>query len=292
MSKQRFASQVNVNKNLSKPVTQHYLPKKTESAFAKPDHMIASSSSMNSSKNMPRFSSNDMIHNHYLDVAKKKIQDRDRNSTTSIFTGHRFSPNKTSAVYEKTSPRSDLRRKTTGRIFKFVGLRWIPTGKLFDSCTSKVNSEPPHGSNVDILNIHECKQTLDVSAGKSQSMAGEKADISETIVNVDSQMMIRNNDIKPRTSMSDDICTKRFNPRTTMSTKVHQAAESVTTSNELDLLFDPLFDEYFNGVNQVVSKSFAVTTTDASNKCQHQHDSTSSTLSPATTVTANENFNL
>ncbi|GJU91099.1 hypothetical protein Tco_1303522 [Tanacetum coccineum] len=67
-----------------------------------------------------------------------------------IFTGHRFSPNKTSAVYEKTSPRSDLRWKPTGRIFKSVGLRWIPTGKLFDSCTSKVDSEPPHGSNVDI----------------------------------------------------------------------------------------------------------------------------------------------
>ncbi|GKE79331.1 putative ribonuclease H-like domain-containing protein, partial [Tanacetum coccineum] len=40
MSKQRFASQVDVNKNLSKPVTQHYLPKKTESTFAKPDHML------------------------------------------------------------------------------------------------------------------------------------------------------------------------------------------------------------------------------------------------------------
>ncbi|GJZ34336.1 hypothetical protein Tco_0580153 [Tanacetum coccineum] len=39
MSKQRFASQVDVNKNLSKPVTQHYLPKKTESTFAKPDHI-------------------------------------------------------------------------------------------------------------------------------------------------------------------------------------------------------------------------------------------------------------
>ncbi|GJV23520.1 hypothetical protein Tco_1376215 [Tanacetum coccineum] len=75
MSKQRFASQVDVNKNLSKPVTQHYLPKKTESAFAKPDHVIASSSSRNSSKNMPRFSSNDMVHNHYLDGCKlrKKI---------------------------------------------------------------------------------------------------------------------------------------------------------------------------------------------------------------------------
>ncbi|GJY70229.1 hypothetical protein Tco_0473932 [Tanacetum coccineum] len=31
----------------------------------------------------------------------------------TIFTGHKFSPNKASIVYEKTSPRSDLRRKPT-----------------------------------------------------------------------------------------------------------------------------------------------------------------------------------
>ncbi|GJS27124.1 hypothetical protein Tco_0487744 [Tanacetum coccineum] len=368
MSKQRFASQVDVNKNLSKPVTQHYLPKKTESAFAKPDHMIAYSSSRNSSKNMPRFSSNDMVHNHYLDVSKKQIQERDRNSTTSvttstriqttaddskpkprsnnqtsrclpisktshvtitdvpkadhskssssfleskqfvcstchkcvfnanhdacitkllkeinssakiqshktknskkpvdqknntqkpgrqIFTGHRFSLNNTFAVYEKTSPRFDLRWKPTCRIFKSVGLRWIPTGKLFDSCTSKVDSEPPHGSNVDILNIHECKQTLDVSAGTS--------------INVQKEQSLD------------------------LSVEVHQAAKTVTTSNELDLLFGPLFDEYFNGENQIVLKSFAVTTTDASNKRQQQPDSTSSTSTLTTTVTATGNFDL
>ncbi|GKA46993.1 hypothetical protein Tco_0739876 [Tanacetum coccineum] len=151
-----------------------------------------------------------------------------------IFTGHRFSPNKTSAVYEKTSPRSDLRWKPTGRIFKSVGLRWIPTGKLFDSCISKVDSEPPHGSNVDIPHIHECKQTLDVSAGTS--------------INVQKEQSLD------------------------LSAEVHQAAETVTTSNELDLLFGPLFDEYFNGENQVVLKSSAVTTTDASNKRQQQLD--------------------
>ncbi|GKB16957.1 hypothetical protein Tco_0850880 [Tanacetum coccineum] len=77
-----------------------------------------------------------------------------------------------------------------------------------------------------------------------------------------------------------------------MSTEVHQVAETVTTSNELDLLFGPLFDEYFNGENQVVLKSSAVTTTDASNKRQQQPDSTSSTLTLATTVTANGNFDL
>ncbi|GJS12003.1 hypothetical protein Tco_0368799 [Tanacetum coccineum] len=84
MSKQQFASQVDVNNNLSKPVTQHYFPKRREYVFAKPDHMIASSESRNSSKNMPRFSSNDMVHNHYLDEARKKTQERDRNSKSSM----------------------------------------------------------------------------------------------------------------------------------------------------------------------------------------------------------------
>ncbi|GJU58231.1 hypothetical protein Tco_1235997 [Tanacetum coccineum] len=159
--------------------------------------MIASSESRNSSKNMPRFSSNDMIPSNEIQNSNKPVDQKSHTQKPGrqIFTGHRFSPNKTSVVYEKTSPRSDLRWKPTGRIFKSVGLRWIPTGKLFDSCTSKVDSEPPHGSNVDIPNIHECKQTLDVSAGKSQSMVAEKADISETIVKVDSQMMIQKNDV-------------------------------------------------------------------------------------------------
>ncbi|GJU42807.1 zinc finger, CCHC-type containing protein [Tanacetum coccineum] len=71
-----------------------------------------------------------------------------------------------------------------------------------------------------------------------------------------------------------------------MSTEVHQAAETVTTSNELDLLFGPLFDEYLNGENQVVLKSSAVTTADASDKRQQQPDSTSSTSTLATSVTA------
>ncbi|GJY92419.1 hypothetical protein Tco_0508201 [Tanacetum coccineum] len=237
MSKPRFASQVDVSNSLLRPVTQHYLPKRRESIFAKLDHMIASSESRNSSKNMPRFSSNDMVHNHYLDEARKMTQERDRNSKTSvmpsarfqstangskpkprstnqstrslpisksscvmittvpkadhskssssfsdskhfvcstchkrvfnanhdacitkllkevnshakiqshktinsnkpvdqkshtqkpsrqIFTRHRFSPNKTSVVYEKTYPRFNLRWKPTGRIFKSVGLR-------------------------------------------------------------------------------------------------------------------------------------------------------------------------
>ncbi|GKF76339.1 hypothetical protein Tco_0225783, partial [Tanacetum coccineum] len=84
-----------------------------------------------------------------------------------FFTGNRFSPNKTFVVYEKTSPRSDLRCKPTSNIFKTIGLRWIPTGKILAFCTSKDDSEPTHGSNIDISNIHECKQTVNLSAGTS-----------------------------------------------------------------------------------------------------------------------------
>ncbi|GKC93812.1 hypothetical protein Tco_1159254 [Tanacetum coccineum] len=108
-SKPRFASQVDVNNDLSKPVTTHYLPKERESVVAKPYHVIASSKYRNSSKNMPRFSSNDMVHNHYLKEAKKKTQDE---------------------------------------------------GKIFDSSTNKVDSEPPNGSNENITNPYECEQTL------------------------------------------------------------------------------------------------------------------------------------
>ncbi|GJV47043.1 hypothetical protein Tco_1437255 [Tanacetum coccineum] len=74
ISKSRFASQVDMNNDLSKPVTTHYLPKERESAIVKPHHLIASSESRNNLKNMPRFSSNDIVYNRYLDEARKKTQ--------------------------------------------------------------------------------------------------------------------------------------------------------------------------------------------------------------------------
>ncbi|GKD66255.1 hypothetical protein Tco_1308363 [Tanacetum coccineum] len=287
ISKPRFTSQVDVNNDLSKPVTTHYLPKERKSAVVKPHHVIASSEFRNSSKNMSRFSSNDMVHNHYLEEAKKKTQESSRNSEPSVMPsarsqstangskpkprinnqksrnwpasktsyvttktvpiaehsrnsrnfsdskhfvcstcqkcvfnanhdtcvtkflnevnsrakvpsnkttnrnkpveqisvakkperhiskGHRFSIKKTSVVHEKTmTPRSCLRWKPTGKIFKTVGLRWVPTRKIFTSSTTKVDSEPPNGSNEDITNPYECKQTLDVSACTLNLSAG------------------------------------------------------------------------------------------------------------------------
>ncbi|GJU57888.1 hypothetical protein Tco_1235654 [Tanacetum coccineum] len=82
-----------------------------------------------------------------------------------IIIGHRFSPNKSSAVYEKTNtPRSCLRWILTGRIFNIVGLRWVPTRKTFTSSTTKVDCELPNGLNDYITNLYKCDQTFNVSA--------------------------------------------------------------------------------------------------------------------------------
>ncbi|GJW37566.1 hypothetical protein Tco_0060486 [Tanacetum coccineum] len=217
ISKQRFASQVDENNDLSKPVTTHYLPKEKESAVAKPHHMIAPGSS--------RYSSNDMVHKHYLEEAKKKTQESSRNSEPSVMPSARsqsttngskptprinnqksrnWPASKSSCVTTKTVPIAEHSRnsrsfsdsnkdcvttktvlnmsemwKPTGKIFKTVGLRWVPTRKIFTSSTTKVNSEPQNGSNDDITNQYECEQTLDVSAMGIQKKCMDKGEKKE-----------------------------------------------------------------------------------------------------------------
>nr|GEU47626.1 hypothetical protein [Tanacetum cinerariifolium] len=109
-----------------------------------------------------------------------------------------------------------------------------------------------------------------------------------------------------------------FNKRTSVIVKTihvnfdelpHMASDHVssdpvpqlTTSNELDLLFSPMFDELLNGSTQVVSKSSTVSTADAPNQCQQQHSTplnNQTTPEPscqvptqAPTATSTENIN-
>nr|GEW29038.1 hypothetical protein [Tanacetum cinerariifolium] len=82
---------------------------------------------------------------------------------------------------------------------------------------------------------------------------------------------------------------------------VIQADRTVTTSNELDLLFSLMFDELLNGSTQVMSKSSAVTTTDVPNQSQQQHttplnnqtttDPTCHVPTQAPTVASTKNIN-
>nr|GEW20671.1 retrovirus-related Pol polyprotein from transposon TNT 1-94 [Tanacetum cinerariifolium] len=82
---------------------------------------------------------------------------------------------------------------------------------------------------------------------------------------------------------------------------VTQADRTVTTSNELDLLFSLMFDELLNGSFKVVSKSSTISTPDATNQRQQQHTTPLSnqttpdpscqvpTLAPSVTSTENMN---
>nr|GEX45890.1 hypothetical protein [Tanacetum cinerariifolium] len=75
-------------------------------------------------------------------------------------------------------------------------------------------------------------------------------------------------------------------------TSVMPSTRLQNTDRELESLFGPLFDEYFNRENQVVSKFSVVTTADASDKRQQQSDSALSTSTLGPIVTADGNFDL
>nr|GFA63634.1 hypothetical protein [Tanacetum cinerariifolium] len=81
---------------------------------------------------------------------------------------------------------------------------------------------------------------------------------------------------------------------------VSHGDKTVTTSNELDLLFSPMFDELLNGSSKVVSKSSAVSAAHAPNERQqlttplNNHTTPTPTCQTppiATTVISSENIN-
>ncbi|GJT70883.1 retrovirus-related pol polyprotein from transposon TNT 1-94 [Tanacetum coccineum] len=151
--------------------------------------------------------------------------------------GQRFSLNKSSAVHEKPhTPRSCLRWKPTGRIFKTVSLRWIPTGKMFTDSTTKVDSEPPNGSNDDITNPYECNQTLYVSAGTSNSSAGTSVNPLKERLRFKPWSSLSNNvwtkQFKPRSS-SNDVWTKQFKPRSSSNDVWTKQFKPRSSSNDV-----------------------------------------------------------
>nr|GEX22945.1 Gag-Pol polyprotein [Tanacetum cinerariifolium] len=105
--------------------------------------------------------------------------------------------------------------KPTGKIFKTVVLRWVPTGRILTSSTTKVYSEPLNGSNADITNQYECGQTLDVSTG-----------------------------LVPQRQKASDYDNSDPVPQ---RQDVYSLADAdVPSQQELDMLFGPLYDEFFN----------------------------------------------
>nr|GFC41073.1 hypothetical protein [Tanacetum cinerariifolium] len=74
-----------------------------------------------------------------------------------------------------------------------------------------------------------------------------------------------------------------LSPAIQRQANVPQADRTVSTSNELDLLFILMFDELLNGSSKVVSKSFAVCSADAPNQRHHYTTPLNNHTTPAPT---------
>nr|GEU42192.1 copia-type Pol polyprotein [Tanacetum cinerariifolium] len=197
ISKPRCDSQVDVNYDLSKPVTTHYLPKEKEAASAKPHHMITSSNTRISLKNMPRFSSNDMVHNHYLEEAKKRTQERSRNSEPSLMPSVR-----SQSTYNCSKPKPWINNQTTRN--------WPASKNSFVTTKTKCVFSANHDSCV-------TKFLKDVN---SRAKVPSK------------KTMNKNKPVEP-------ISVQQLQDVSSL------ADANVPSQQELDLLFGPLYDEFF-----------------------------------------------
>nr|GEY47561.1 integrase, catalytic region, zinc finger, CCHC-type, peptidase aspartic, catalytic [Tanacetum cinerariifolium] len=179
-----------------------------------------------------------------------------------IVTGHRFSPNKSFAVHEKTNtPRSCLRWISTGIIFNTVGLRWVPTRNTFTSGTTKVDCEPPNGSNEDIISPYKCEQTLNVSADNTSGLVPQRKERC-TLQCALSSKEEKSSCFRPFSSTI--ICSHMLGYYLSGSTILDHALHEITPTTislglvsnppfstlfvppsrtDWDLLFQPLFDE-------------------------------------------------
>nr|GEZ07679.1 hypothetical protein [Tanacetum cinerariifolium]GEZ16009.1 hypothetical protein [Tanacetum cinerariifolium] len=104
-------------------------------------------------------------------------------------------------------------------------LRWIPAGKMLMDSTTKVDSEPPNGSNDDITNPYHCDQTLNVIVGPAPTFLTPGQISSWLIPNL-----------------------------------VPAAPYVPPTNKELEILFQPMYDEYLEPPHVIrpVSPALAV----------------------------------
>ncbi|GJT75990.1 hypothetical protein Tco_1042715 [Tanacetum coccineum] len=283
ISKPRFASQVDVNNDLSKPVTTHYLPKKRESAVVNPHYVIASNKSRNSSKNMPRFSSNDMVHNHYLDEARKKTQANGRNSEPSVMPSSR---SQRTANDCKPKPRSNTQTSRNWHASK-------------NSCVTTKTVPIAEQSRIS-RNFFDSKHFVCSTCQKCVVNVNHDHCVTKFLNKVNSRAKVPFNKTMNRNKLVEQISIAKKPDRqipkghsSKLVPKVVPPADKTATSQqELELLFSPMYKEYFNAGNPSVSKSSAL-----SDNLQ-QHDTqpttnippTSKTINPPTNFNAEENM--
>ncbi|GJW26134.1 retrovirus-related pol polyprotein from transposon TNT 1-94 [Tanacetum coccineum] len=103
----------------------------------------------------------------YILVEKKS---NSKNHARQIPIGQKFSPNKSSNVYLKTTPpRSGLTWKPTGRIFTQVSLKWIPIRKSVETRYNTNDSASPLGKETHNPKTVICANSSSLSAGTSMA---------------------------------------------------------------------------------------------------------------------------
>ncbi|GKA75192.1 retrovirus-related pol polyprotein from transposon TNT 1-94, partial [Tanacetum coccineum] len=147
---------------------------------------------------------------------------------------------------EIVSDDNDMARSMASeKNFQTVGLSWVLNGKIFTSSKTSVDSKPSHGLNKDITNPHECTQTLDVSESTLHLVTSTTCNAQKEDLRVCSEFGIQDHNNEPSSSK----LVPNFSP----------PADTIDPSlQELELLFSPMYEEYFTAGNQSVSKCFAL----------------------------------
>ncbi|GKB87472.1 hypothetical protein Tco_0959744 [Tanacetum coccineum] len=268
--KPRFTSQVDVNNLLSKPVTPHYV-------LAKPHHVIALGSFRNSQK--VSYVSNDMAHKHYLEEARKKAQERNRNSKPSVM--HTTSLQNTTNG-SKPNPRSNNQISRSLPISK--SSCGMSNGVLLVNSRAKVQSPKTRNNNKPVepkshtqkpgrqiaigqrfsLNkssaVHEKPNTPRsclrwIPTGRIFKLAGLRWIPTRKLFDSCTSKV----DSEPPNGSNDDITNPyECNQTLNVSAGLVQNPVSPTpyvppSKKDYEILFQPLFDEYFNPPSHAVS---------------------------------------
>ncbi|GJW13359.1 hypothetical protein Tco_0017492 [Tanacetum coccineum] len=232
---------------------------------------------------MPRYSSNDKVHNHYLEKAKKKTQERGRNSRPSVIpsaisqstdNGSKPKPridnqksrncpaSKTSCVTTKTVPTANYSRNF--RKFSYTKHFVCSTCQ---KCVFNVN----HDTCVTKF-LNEVSSRAKASDSDN---SGPMPQLQQTSDHNRSELGIHDHNNEPSSS--------------NLVPNVSPTADTTASSlQKLDFLFILLFEEYFTAGNQSVPNSFALSDNSQQQDTQPTTNIqlTTEPITPTTTITA------
>ncbi|GKD37903.1 retrovirus-related pol polyprotein from transposon TNT 1-94, partial [Tanacetum coccineum] len=232
-----------------------------KSVFVKPYHVIASGSSRNSSKES--YGSNDMTHNYYLEEAKKKTQDKNKNlkprempSARTHHTPNACTPKPRSYNQMfRNLPESKSSEETLKAVQKADHSR---NPSSFSDSKHFVQSPKTRNINKPVEpKIHTQKPSRQIVTGHRWVPTGKTFTSSTTKV-----------DCKPPNGSNEDI-TNPYERDQTLNVSIGMTPATSSTRlgsnpvsqqpclppirDDWDRLFQPMFDEYFNPLTIDVS---------------------------------------